>query len=119
PDILVDLCLSWIVSIGRRGTEQPLAPLRVDLVRPAAHRAVLEAHFGCRVHFEAGRNALVFRSSELERPFVTHNADLLAMLGPQLDKELRARKSAETLAERVKATVKGLLAGRRPALQDV
>jgi AraC-like DNA-binding protein len=52
-------------------------------------------------------------------PFMTRNADLLAMLGPQLDQELRARQEGETLHHRVRATVKGLLAGRRPTLQDV
>lgn len=119
PAILVDVCLSWILGIGRRGTGERLLPLRVELARPAAHRELLEAHYGCRVHFKADRNALVFRSPDLERPFITHNADLLAMLGPQLDQELRARRGAETLEEQVKATVKRLLAGRRPALGTV
>ena len=119
PAVLVDLCLSWILGIGRRGTGQPFNPLRVELARSTAHRERLEGHYGCRVQFRAPRNALVFRAADLERPFVTHNADLLAMLGPQLDKELRLRRQGESLAERVKATVKRLLAGRRPALQDV
>ena len=119
PEILVDLCLSWILAIGRRGTGQPLTPLRLELTRAAASRELLEAHYGCRVVLDAGRNALVFRSTDLDRPFVTHNADLLAMLGPQLDKELRARREGETLGERVKAAVKRVLAGRRPSLGDV
>jgi AraC-like DNA-binding protein len=119
PPVLVDLCLAWILGIGRRGTGQPLQPLRVELARPPAQREVLEAHYGCRVHFRAARNALVFRKGDLERPFVTYNADLLAMLGPQLDKELRLRRDGESLGGRVKATVKRLLAGRRPALSDV
>ena len=32
---------------------------------------------------------LVFRATDLERPFVTHNAELLAMLGPQLPARIR------------------------------
>ena len=119
PDVLVDLCLSWILAIGRRGTGEHLAPLRVELTRPVAHRKALEAHFGCRVQFEATRNALVLRTSDLERPFVTHNAELLAMIAPQLDAELGARESAQTLPDRVKCTVKRLLAGQRPTIQDV
>src|SRR6185295_8128432 len=35
PAILVDLCLSWILGIGRRGTGERLLPLRVELSRPA------------------------------------------------------------------------------------
>ncbi len=119
PEALVDLCLSWILGIGRRGTTTHVAPQRVELGRPARHRRLYESHFGCRVQFDADRNALVFRTADLERPFVTHNAELLAVLGSQLEEELRARTAGETLDERVKATVKGLLAGRRPSLQLV
>src|SRR3974390_3528804 len=55
PDLLVDMVLSWILSIGRHGTDGHIAPLRVELMRPATHRALLESHFGCRVHFKSRR----------------------------------------------------------------
>lgn len=119
PAVLVDLCFAWILAIGRRGTGAAIAPLRLTLTRPSAHRKVLEAHFGCRVHFEGDRNALVFRTSDLERPFVTHNAELLGMIAPQLEAELGARQTGQTLADRVKGTVKRGLAGQRPSLRAV
>jgi len=50
-----------------------IAPLRLELTRSAQNRELLESHFGCRVRFKADRNALVFRSGDLDRPFVTHN----------------------------------------------
>ena len=31
PDVLVDLGLSWILAIGRRGTDGQITPLRLDL----------------------------------------------------------------------------------------
>jgi AraC-like DNA-binding protein len=55
----------------------------------------------------------------LERPFVTRNAELLAMLAPQLDAELSAGKSRQTLGEQVKGTLKRLLAGQRPTIHTV
>jgi AraC-like DNA-binding protein len=119
PAVLVDLCLSWILSIGRRGVGATLTPLRVELTRPPIHREMLEAHFRCRARFKAARNALVFRESDLERPFVTHNAELLAMLGSQLDAELNARRSRQSIGDQVKNSLKRLLAGRRPTLQMV
>jgi AraC-like DNA-binding protein len=119
PPVLVDVCLSWILGIGRRGTGQAVTPLRLELARPVVRRPLFEGHYGCPVRFKAARNALVFRRSDLDLPFVTRNADLLAMLGPQLDQQVRARREGESLALRVRATVKGLLAGRRPSLQDV
>src|SRR5208283_1425301 len=57
PDVLVDLGLSWILAIGRRGTDGQIAPLRLELTRAAQNRELLESHFGCRVRFKAGRNA--------------------------------------------------------------
>jgi AraC-like DNA-binding protein len=119
PEVLVDLCLSWILSIGRRGTDGQLNPLRLELTRPVQHRESLETHFGCRVRFKAGRNALVFRSSDLDRPFVTHNADLLTAIGAQLETELQARNASSNVGEQVKHTLKRSLAGKRPTLQHI
>jgi AraC-like DNA-binding protein len=119
PAVLVDLCFAWILAIGRRGTGQSVSPMWLELTRPSAHRQLLEAHFGCPVRFDADRNALVFRTSDLERPFVTHNAELLGMIGPQLEAELGARESVQTLGERVKGIVKRVLAGQRPSLRAV
>jgi AraC-like DNA-binding protein len=119
PAVLIDLCFSWILSTDRRGGGAPMSPLRVELTRSATHRALIEAHFGCRARFKAARNALIFRESDLERPFVTHNAELLAMLGAQLDAELNARRARQTLGDQVKSALKRLLAGQRPTIQAV
>jgi AraC-like DNA-binding protein len=119
PEVLVDMLLSWILSVGRQGTEGQITPLRLELSRPVKHRALLESHFGCRVRFKADRNALVFRNSDLDRPFVTHNEELLAVIGTQLDSELKARHASNSVGEQVKQTLRQLLAGKRPTLQDV
>ena len=119
PDIMVDLGLSWILNVGRRGTDGEITPLRLELTRPVKHRASLERHFGCRVRFKADRNTLVFRSSDLDRPFVTHNEELVAIIGAQLDSELKARNASVNAGEQVKDTLRRSLAGKRPTLRDV
>jgi len=119
PEVLVDQCLSWIASIGRKGTDGQVAPIRVELTRPAQHRELLERHYGCRVRFQAGRNALVFRNSDLDRPFVTHNAELLALTGAQLETELRERQAGADVGAQVKNSLKRSLAGKRPTLQHI
>src|SRR6266700_626416 len=119
PDIMVDIGLSWILNVGRRGTDGEITPLRLELTRPAKHRELLEGHFGCRVRFKADRNALVFRSSDLDRPFVTHNEELLTVIGTQLDSELEARITSQNVGEQVKGALRRSLAGKRPTLQDV
>ena len=119
PDIVVDLGLSWILCVGRRGSDGEIKPLRLELTRPVKHRALLERHFGCRVRFNADRDALVFRSSDLDRPFVTHNEELVQMIGTQLDDELKAKNSDANVGQQVKAELTRSLAGKRPTLQNV
>jgi AraC-like DNA-binding protein len=119
PEVLVDMLLSWILSVGRQGTDGRITPLRLELSRPVKQRALLEDHFGCRVRFKADRNALVFRNSDLDQPFVTHNEELLDVIGTQLDSELKARHASNSVGDQVKQTLRQLLAGKRPTLQDV
>lgn len=119
PDIMVDLGLSWILNVGRLGSDGEITPLRLELTRPVKHRALLERHFGCRVRFKADRDALVFRSSDLDRPFVTHNEELVTLIGTQLDSEVKARNTSNTVSDQVKQTLRQLLVGKRPTLQDV
>jgi len=119
PDVLVDLVLSWILGVGRQGTNVHFSPLRIELTRPVKHRGLLESHFGCRVCFKAGRNALIFRSGDLDRPFVTHNEELLTIIGTHMESELKARNISVNVAEQVKDTLRRSLAGKRPTLQEV
>ena len=119
PAVLVDMVLSWIRTIGQHGTEGQVAPIRLELSRPAQHRELLEEHFGCRVFFKAERNALVFQTSDLQRPFTTHNEELLSTIGTELDSELEARNTSQDVGEQVKGALHRSLAGKRPTLQHV
>jgi AraC-like DNA-binding protein len=119
PALLVDVCFAWVVNVGRRGTGSALGPRLVELRRPTAHREIYEAHFGCAVKFRAKRNALVFGRADIDRPFVTHNSELLAMVAPQLEAELAERLARQTLGEHVKGILKQQLAGQRPELRHV
>jgi len=103
-----------LVEMGRRGTEQPFNPKRVELKRPPERTGVHRAFFQCPIKFRAARNVLVFDSSDFQRPFVTYNAELLEMLQPQLDKSHLQAKAEVTVAERVKWILKQMLAGGRP-----
>ena len=109
----MDLGLSWVLAIGRRGTDGQITPLRVELTRPVQNRELLESHFGCRVRFKSPRNALVFRSSDLDRPFVTQNEELLKAIGAQLEAELQERNASADVGEQVKHILKRSLAGKR------
>lgn len=119
PSLLVDVCFAWIVSMAQRGIGRHLSPKRVEFQRTPAHQRMHEAHFRCPVTFNAKQNALVFSRTDMELPFVTHNADLLATVAPQLEAELAQQLAQKTFSEQAKGILKQLLAGQRPGIQDL
>lgn len=119
PPVLTDLCFAWLLNIARHGTGTRISPLRIELMRPSAYARAIEKHFGCSVRFNAQRNALVFHATDAALPFITRNAELLAMLAPQLDEELRQHRGQETFPEHVRASIQKKLAGRRPKMQEI
>jgi AraC-like DNA-binding protein len=119
PLFLVDAAFASMLQLGKRGTGIPIHPLRIELRHPPENREMRERYFGCAVKFRAARNAMVFRRSELDLPFITYNAELVAMLSPQIDRELARKKSELTVAGRVKWVLMRLLGGRSPEIHDV
>jgi AraC-like DNA-binding protein len=57
--------------------------------------------------------------SDIELPFVTYNAHLLATVAPQLEAELTEQLAQKTFSEQAKGILKHLLAGQRPGIQDL
>jgi AraC-like DNA-binding protein len=55
----------------------------------------------------------------MELPFVTHNADLLATVAPQLEAELTEQLAHKTFTEQAQGILKHLLAGQRPGIEDL
>jgi AraC-like DNA-binding protein len=119
PDILRDVCFAWLLSIARHGIGSRVDPVRVECARPRTYARALELHFECPVVFGVSQDAIVFRASDADRPFITRNAELLAMLAPQLDEELDQRKGEETFADRVRTSIQRKLTGRRPKMLDI
>jgi AraC-like DNA-binding protein len=119
PPVLNDCCFAWVLSTARLGTGTRLSPLRVEFVQPRAHVKAIERHFGCPVICGAPRNAIVFRAADAQRPFVTRNAELLAMLAPQFEEELKQENGDENFVERVRIAVQQQLTGRRPTVEDI
>jgi hypothetical protein len=110
PPLLTDAAFASVVELGRRGTGHPVNAKRVELKRGAEATGVHEAYFKCPVKFRARRNMLVLHAADLDRPFVTYNAELLEMLDPQLVKALEERRAQRSISEQVKWILKRLLA---------
>jgi AraC-like DNA-binding protein len=119
PPVLDECCFAWVLSIARHGTGARLSPLRVEFVEPREHVKAIERHLGCPVVCGAPRNAIVFRAADAQRPFVTRNAELLAMLAPQFEEELKLENGDENFVERVRIAIQEKLTGRRPTIEDI
>jgi AraC-like DNA-binding protein len=118
PPVLIECCFAWVLSLARQGTGTRLSPLRVEFVQPREHVKTIERHFGCPV-VGALRNAIVFRAVDARRPFVTRNAELLGMLAPQFEEELKRENGDENFGERVRIAIQQKLTGRRPTIEDI
>jgi AraC-like DNA-binding protein len=119
PPVLIECCFAWVLSIARHGTGTRLSPLRVEFVQPRQHVKTIERHFGCPVVCGAARNTIVFRAADAHRPFVTRNAELLAMLAPHFEEELKQEKGDENFVERVRLAIQQKLTGQRPTIEDI
>ena len=119
PHLLIECCFAWVLPIARHGTGTRISPLRVEFAQPRAHQKAIERHFGCPVVCSAAYNAIVFPASDAQRPFVTRNAELLAMLAPQYEAELKEQTADEDFAERVRDAIQQKLTGRRPTIDDI
>jgi AraC-like DNA-binding protein len=119
PPALLECAFAWVLSIARHGTGTRLSPLRVEFLQLRPHVKTIERHFGCRVICGAARNAIVFRVADAQRPFVTRNAELLGMLAPQFEEELKQENSDENFLERVRVAIQQKLTGRRPTIEDI
>ena len=119
PPVLIECCFAWVLSTARVGTGTRISPVRVEFVQPRAHVKTNERHFGCPVVCGTPRNAIIFRATDANRPFVTRNAELLGILAPQFDEELKEENGDENFIERVRIAIQQRLTGRRPTIEDI
>jgi AraC-like DNA-binding protein len=119
PPLLTDAAFVSFVELGRRGTGHLVKAKRVELKRSAETTGFHEVYFKGPIKFGARRNALVLHATDLDRPFLTYNAELLDMLNPQLERALEERRAQSSISVQVKWILKRLLAGSRPEISAV
>lgn len=119
PTLLIDAAFATFVELGRRGSGVHITPRSVELARPAQDNHALADFFGCAVRFGAERNAMVFDIADLERPFASHNPELLDLLNPALVAALAEATAAATISHQVKGALKRILASGRPEMVEV
>lgn len=119
PPSLVDATIVSFVELGRRGTAEPLAPLKVELARPARARAAYERYFGCQVQFGSTQDRITFRCKDLDTRFVTYNKELLDVLAPELDQRLEHHDRVGSIADQTRWVLRRRLTAGRPDIRSV
>ena len=119
PELLLDAMFALVTELGRRGTKTALTPKRIELTRRAERENGLGEYFGCPIKYRSRRNVLVLRAADVDLPFVAHNEELLQMLAPQFEKQLKMGQAKETTAEKAKWILRRLLSGSRPDIAIV
>ena len=118
PPVLAGTTLTFLLELGRRGTGQPIAARSVEFSHPMDDVQALEAYFGCPVRVGAAANRLTLHRTDLDRPFISYNRELLEMLTPVLDRTLDEQLS-RSIPETVKWILKRSLAGGGLDIQTV
>ncbi|MBX6361746.1 MAG: AraC family transcriptional regulator ligand-binding domain-containing protein [Acidobacterium ailaaui] len=119
PQALTDYCFAWMLSLARHGTGTQISPVRVEYVQQRANVRQIERNLGCEVISGAPRNAIIFRASDATAPFATRNVELLDLLAPQFEEQLRQYKDEDSFMELVRRTIRDKLAGHRPSIDVV
>jgi AraC-like DNA-binding protein len=119
PPALVDASMVSFVELGRRGTSEPLAPLKVELAGLARARAAHERYFRCQVQFGGSRDRLTFRRQDLDKRFITYNKELLDVLAPELNRRLEQHDRAESVVDQIKWVLRRRLTAGRPDIRSV
>ncbi len=119
PQVLFDYCLGGMLALAQHGTGKRIVPVRVEYIRHRENTKDLERHFGCPVTTCGFRNAIVFRAEDALSPFVTRNAELLDLLAPQFEAQLKQLKDEDSFVELVRGAIQDKLAGHRPSMVEI
>jgi AraC-type DNA-binding domain-containing proteins len=119
PPMLVGITLANLLELGRRGTGQALTAASVELSYSLNDAQALEAYFGCPIRVGADGNRMRLHRRDLDRPFVSYNAELLEILTPVLDRSLMDKQQCGSVREIVKWILKRSLTGGRLDIQAV
>ena len=119
PQVIADYCSSWMVSLARHGTGNQVKSVCIEYVHARKHQRALATHFGCEIVEGAPQNAIFFRADDALAPFVTRNTELLDMLAPQFEEQLRQVGEEDSFVELVRRTIQDKLTVQRPSVEVI
>lgn len=119
PDLLVDAIFASTVKLAARASGGAITPKRIELARRTKGQRRLARHFKCDIRFDAPMDALVFSSSDMSTPFVTHDESVVHELVPGLDAELASISRNQSFDGQVDAALLRGMRGQRPSVETL
>jgi AraC-like DNA-binding protein len=109
--------LSAVMTICAEVTTERFQPLAVHFKHAArGDAAIYEAHFGCPVRFESGRDALLVSDASLDVPNRLGDATIAQFFDRHLEQELAKIADEANLGRRVRLAVSQLLSEGVPSV---
>jgi AraC-like DNA-binding protein len=109
--------LSAVDVISREVSTESFSPLAVYFKHaPRGEIAIYEEHFGCPVHFESGRDALLVSLESIDSPNKLGDETIARFFDQHLEQELASLSNDDGLEQRVRRAVTTLLSEGVPTL---
>ena len=112
--------IASIVSISQQVSTQPFTPLAVYFKHPAPQCIEgHEAYFGCPIHFDSDRDALLVSHASLQTPNQLGDESISQFFDTHLEAELSKLADPNSLEHRVRIHVSRCLSEGVPTISDV
>lgn len=112
--------ISAVATLCQQVSSAPFRPLSVSFKHsPRGDPEVYASHFGCPVHFETQRDALLVSKESLESPNKVGDAMIAQFFDRHLDQELAKIADEQDLKWRVRQAVAQTLSEGIPALSSI
>ena len=112
--------MSAVDVICREVSSADFKPLAVFFKHaPRGDVTVFEAHFGCPVHFESGRDALLLSTESIDAPNKLGDETIAKFFDTHLEQELAAIKNEDGLEQHVRRAVAQRLSEGVPTLSHI
>ncbi|MFK7848545.1 MAG: AraC family transcriptional regulator [Rhodothermales bacterium] len=112
--------MASIASISREVSTAPFHPIAVYFKHPAPDdTSYHEAYFGCPVHFDTNKDALLFSRASLVRPNKVGDPGISTFFDTRLEAELLKRADDNALDKQVCAKISRSLSEGVPMISDV
>jgi len=112
--------MSAVDMISREVSTAPFKPLGVYFKHsPRGDIAFYEEHFGCAVHFQSGRDALLVSEEAIDAPNTLGDETIATFFDAHLEQELASLTSDSDLEQQVRHAVANLLSEGVPTLSTI